>query len=94
MQKNSSIKHRFIKQVSIEKYRLHKTSLNRNEENSGRRLTVHSEKNIGRVRNMLENNQRKNSASRNGMGLSAASFNKITHEKLRRYPYKVNIRQQ
>ena len=41
-------------QKSVKKYFPHKTSLNRNKENSGWRSTIHSEENIERVRNMLE----------------------------------------
>ena len=44
---------------------------------------------------MLENNPRNISARRHGMGLSAARFNRITCEELRRYPYKkIKVRQQ
>ena len=43
---------------------------------------------------MLENNPRNISAKINGMGLSDPTFNRITHEDLRWYPYKVKVRQQ
>ena len=36
---------------------------------------------------MLENNPRNISAKRNGMGLSAATFNKIPREELHWYPH-------
>ena len=69
--------------TNVKKYRSsHGTSLNRNTENSGRRRTALSEENIERVKNMLENNPRNTSARRNGIGLSAATFNRITHDKL------------
>ena len=82
------------KRQNVKKYCSHGTSLNRNKENSGRRRTAHSEKNIERVRSMLENNPRNVSARRNCMGLSAATFNRITHEGLHWYPYRVKVRQQ
>ena len=81
-------------QQNVKKYRSHGTSLNRNKENSGRRRTALSEENIERVRNMLENNLRNISARRNGMGLSAATFNRITRGELCWYPYRVKVRQQ
>ena len=43
---------------------------------------------------MLGNNLRNISARRNGIGLSPATFNRITHEELRWYPYRVKVRQQ
>ena len=43
---------------------------------------------------MLENNPRKISARRNGMALSAVTFNKITLEEMCWYPYNVKVRQQ
>ena len=65
-------------QQNIKKYRWHERSLYRNKENSGRLKIVYCEKNIEQVRNMLEINARNISARRNGMGLSAATFNRIT----------------
>ena len=43
---------------------------------------------------MLEKTPRKISARINGLGLSAATFNRITHEQLCWYPYTVKVRQQ
>ena len=80
-------------QQNVKKYRLHGTTLNRKKENSGIRMTACSKENIERVRNMLENNPRNISARRNGMALSAPTFNRITHEELRWYPYRVKVRQ-
>ena len=71
-----------IIQQNVKKYHSHGTSLNRNKKNSGRRRTAGSEENIERVRNMLENNLRNISETKNGMGLSAQTFNKTTREEL------------
>ena len=46
---------RKIIQQNVAKYRSHGTSLNRNKENFGRRMTAHSDVNIELVRNILEN---------------------------------------
>ena len=67
--------------------------LEQKQKNSGRRKTALSKENIERVGNMLENNPRNISARRKGMGLSAATFNRITREELRWYPYKIKVRQ-
>lgn len=42
---------------------------------------------------MLDNNPRNISVKRNGMKLTAATFNKITCEELYWHLYKVNVRQ-
>ena len=47
---------RKIIQQTVTKYRSHGTSLNRNKENFGRRMTARSDVNIELVRNILENN--------------------------------------
>ena len=43
---------------------------------------------------MLDNNPRNTSVKRNGMRLTAATFNKITCEELHWHLYKVKVRQQ
>ena len=73
-------------QQNVKKHCLHGTNLNRNKENSGKQRTPPSEENIEQVTSMLENNPRNLSARRNDLGLSAATFNKITLEELRWYP--------
>jgi len=52
---------------------------NRNQKNSGRRRTGRSAENIERVRNAIELNP---SCIRNGLGLSPATFNRITRQDL------------
>ena len=80
-------------QQNIKKNSSHGTSLNRNHENSGKQRTACSEENIEWVTNMLDNNPRNISVKRNGMKLTAATFNKITCEELYWHLYKVNVRQ-
>ena len=43
-------------QQNVNKYRSHRSSLNRNKENSGRRRSARSEYNIELVKNILKNN--------------------------------------
>ena len=70
---------------NVEKYHLHGTSLNRNKGNSGRPKTVTARGNVEGVRCLLEQNPHV-SASRNGLGLSHTSLNRITMSELHFYP--------
>ena len=71
---------------NVNKYRQNGTSLNRNQKNSGRRRTGRSAENIERVRNAIELNPNI-SCIRNGLGLSPATFNRITRQDLNFHPY-------
>jgi len=80
--------------ANVKKYRDHGTSLNRNKGNSGRRRTGRSEENIEAVRQQILEHPRDTSARRNGVGLSAATFNRITRLDLHLHPYRMHIRHQ
>ena len=71
-----------ILQCNVAKCHKFGTSLNRNKGNSGRSRSLITDENIKRVRELLENNPQMN-AQRNGLGLSASSFNRITQKEIR-----------
>ena len=74
------------------KYRTHGTSLNRNQNNSGRRRTARSVQNIRRVRRSLQRNGNVTSR-RNGLNLSRSSFNRIVRLDIHFFPYVLIKRQ-
>jgi len=78
--------------ANVKKYETHGTSLNRNKGHSGRHRTARSAANIEAVRQQLEEHPRETSARRNGVGLSRASFNRITRLDLHFHPYRIHVR--
>ena len=81
-------------QQNVAKYRNFGTSLNMNKGNYGLPRTSRTPENIQRVRNHLENNPVGVSARRNGLAISATTFNRITCEELHCYPYQIVVRHQ
>ena len=87
---------------NVRKYRGNGTSCNLNKGNSGRPKTARSAENIEAVRNAIEeaNGERLNgerprlSCRRNRLGLSSATFNRITRLDLRFHPYQMIKRHQ
>ena len=73
-------------------------SHNLNKHRSGRRHTARTEENIQAVQDLSNNNQPDGeiiiSACRNGLGLSSATFNRITRLDLQFYPYQMIRRHQ
>ena len=80
--------------ANVDKYEKHGTSLNRNKQNSGRRRSARSEANIRAVAQRLAEHPRNTSARRNGVGISSATFNRITRLDLHQHPYRMNTRHQ
>ena len=64
------------------KYRNLGTSLNRNQGNSRRSRSSVTDENVERIRELFENNPHV-SAQRNGLGLFASSFSRITRKEMR-----------
>lgn len=62
---------------NVNKYQDHGTSLNRNSSASGRPRSGRSPDNIDRVQEALEENPEGIVCRRNGLGLSASTFNRI-----------------
>ena len=79
-------------QENVLKYHNFGTSLNRNKGNSRRSKTARTEENITQVRNLLQNDPRNVSARRNGLGISPATFNRITRQELRWHPCRIIVR--
>ena len=77
---------------NFRKYCNHRTSLNRNKNNSGRPRTARSPENIAAVRRLLEQNPRDMSARRNPIEISPAGFNRITRLDLGWHPYRMHVK--
>lgn len=77
--------------ANVRKYETYGTSLNLNKGHSGRPRTARSEANVAAVRQQLIDHPRETSARRNGVGLSPASFNRITRQDLHFHPYHIHI---
>jgi hypothetical protein len=76
---------------------MHGTSFNLNKGRSGRRRTARCPENIAAVTDVLANQEageQRISARRNGLGLSSATFNRITRLDLQLYPYQMIKRHQ
>ncbi len=82
---------------NVHKYSESGTSRNLNKNRSGRRRTARTNDNIEAVRNVIQNQQQIHqlvTARRNGLGLSSATFNRITRLDLRFHPYQMIKRHQ
>lgn len=82
---------------NVRKYTVNGTSCNLNKGRSGRRRTERCPENIQAVREALENQEDgapRISARRNGLGLTSATFNRITRLDLRFHPYQMIKRHQ
>ena len=79
-------------QETVSKYHTFGTSLNRNKGNSERSRTARTPENIIRVMNVSQNNARNISTRRNGLDISASTFNRITYQGLRFHPYRIVVR--
>ena len=80
--------------ANVRKFSQHGTILNRNKGNSGRRRTGRSEANIETVRQRPDEHPTGTSARGNGVGLSHATFNRITRLDLKLQSYRTHIRHQ
>ena len=76
---------------NVRKYRNHGTSLNRNKNNSGRRISIRTQENIESVRDLLIENPTL-STRRNESGLSQTSFSRIVRDDLKWHPYRIHVR--
>ena len=82
---------------NVQKFSLHGTSHNLNKGRSGRRRSARTEENVQAVQNLLNGDQPNGeiiSARRNGLGLSSATFNRITRLDLRFHPFQMIRRHQ
>ena len=77
---------------NVIKYSQHGTSLNRNSACSGRPRSGRSNENIDRVQEALEENPDGLACRRNGLGLTASTFNRICRIDLKWHPYKMRVR--
>ena len=81
----------------ISKFRNTGSVANQNSGRSGRRRTARTPENVARVQEAIvaANNQNVSiSARRNGLGISSATFNRITKNDLNWHPYQMFIRHQ
>ena len=78
--------------LNVRKYEAEGTSHNLNKGRSGRRKSARTEENIEAVRQQLEHHPHQTSARRNGVGLTQASFNRITRLDLNLHPYRLHVR--
>lgn len=76
---------------NVKKFRDRGSVLNQNANRSGRSRTGRSAENVALVRQALEDDPHV-SARRNGIGLPAATFNRITRLDLNWYPYRMKVR--
>ena len=79
-------------QGNVSKCHHFEPSLNHKKGNSGRSRSARTEENTSLLRNLLQNDPRNVSARRSGLGISPASFNRITREELRWQPYRIIVR--
>ena len=86
---------------NVRKYSVSDTSCNLNKGRSGHRRTARSAANIEAVRNAIEEANEEGipggmriTCRRNGLGLSSATFNRITRLDLRFHPYQMIKRHQ
>ena len=82
---------------NVVKYRANGTSLKLNRGRSGRSRSARTQEDIEAVRNAIQNWQKgdeKISARRNGVGVSSATFNRITRLDLQFHPFQMIRRHQ
>ena len=80
--------------ANVREFSQHGTTLNRNKVNSGRSRTGLSEANIEAAKQRLAEHPTGTSGRRNDVGLTSATFNKITRLDLIMHPYRMQIRHQ
>lgn len=78
---------------TVQKFKEHGTTLNRNKGNSGRKRTAITPENIEIVQNVIAENPR-STIRRNESGLSAATFHRILRKELRLKAYKIQTKHQ